>query len=443
MEIDVGRVIGDKYRLVRLLGRGSMGEVWAAHHQTLGEHVALKLLMQTPEGEEVVESASAAAARFRFEAQLAARLSRKTRHIVRVTDHGEEDGLAYLVMELLDGETLESVLQRDGRIELQTLANVVRQVARALSQAHGDGVFHRDLKPANVFLTRDEDGQLVAKLLDFGIARAIHAHRVPGAFSTAKGVVFGTPSYMSPEQARGSTRLDHRCDLWALATIAYEAATAELPVEGRDVDDLMRNLCSGQIIPVGQRIPALEETLGPFFRRAFADDVDQRFQTATELANAFARAVGAPVDRDVSRPSAQEVSGQVVEASTPRPGVSRHRVALIAVGAVVALGAVGAVWRALAAAPAAHAEPAASVAATSSSVPVVVTPPAPPSVASDVPAVPVSALPHAPVAPARPAPVPPSPVPSSTPPVFVAPAAVPVPPAPAPAPTKKDKSEVF
>src|ERR1700734_1932999 len=202
MDIDVGRVVAGKYQLVRLLGRGSMGEVWWAHHLTLGEHLAIKLLTQA-QGEGL-ESTTAATARFQFEAQVAARLSRKTRHIVRVTDHGEEDGLAYLVMEQLEGETLEAVVQREVRVPAATVTKIVTQVARALAQAHGEGVLHRDLKPANLFLTRDEEGKLLVKLLDFGIARAIHAHRAPSAFATARGLVFGTPSYMSPEQAIAS-----------------------------------------------------------------------------------------------------------------------------------------------------------------------------------------------------------------------------------------------
>ena len=229
MDIDVGRVVAGKYELVSLLGRGSMGEVWSAHHRTLGEKIALKLLTQSPSAEEEIESATTAAARFQFEAQVAARLSRKTRHIVRVTDHGEEDGLAYLVMEQLEGETLEAVLARDGRVPLATMTKIVTQVSRALAHAHEEGVLHRDLKPANVFLSRDEEGKLLVKLLDFGIARAIHSHRAPGSFSTAKGLVFGTPSYMSPEQARASFKLDHRCDLWALATIAYEGLSGGAP----------------------------------------------------------------------------------------------------------------------------------------------------------------------------------------------------------------------
>src|ERR1700761_9207231 len=255
MLIDVGAVVAKKYELVRLLGRGSMGEVWVAHHNTLGEKLALKLLTQGPSGSDEVEDARQAAARFRFEAQVAARLSRKTRHIVRVHDHGEEDGLAYLVMELLDGQTLETALTRTPTLPMGSVVKVVQQVSRALVQAHAEGVLHRDLKPANVFLSTDEDGALLVKLLDFGIARALHAHKVPKSFVTHKGVVFGTPAYMSPEQARASTKLDHRCDLWALATIAYETLTGDLPVAGADAEELLRNLCAGRMVPIRARNP--------------------------------------------------------------------------------------------------------------------------------------------------------------------------------------------
>jgi len=451
MEIDVGRVIGDKYRLVRLLGRGSMGEVWAAHHQTLDEKVALKLLTQTPPGEEAMESPEAANARFLFEAQLAARLSRKTRHIVRVTDHGEQDGLPYLVMELLEGETLEAVLLRK-RLDLFEASNIVAQIARALGQAHAEGIAHRDLKPANVFLTHDEDGQLVAKLLDFGIARAIHAHkRPPGSFSTAQGTVFGTPSYMSPEQARGSRRLDHRCDLWALATIAYEAVTGDLPLDGNDSDELLKNLCMGKIVPVGTRDPQLPASLDPFFRRAFADSITGRFQSARELASAFASAVGGPTS-EASLPSALEVDASI---ETEVPGVpSRRRRALLAIGAAVAaIAVVGLAWHALARAPG----PAAAATASAVTLPG----PAPRPSFATVPAPGLSALPALPVVPtvaasslpraavattttARPFAPPPAAPATTTPPVVVAPPA----PTPTPAPattatTKKDKSDVF
>src|SRR5580658_312022 len=296
--IDVGHVVAGKFELVRLLGRGSMGEVWVAHHRTLGEHVALKLLTPSLDGE-VVEDSAQAAARFRFEAQIAARLSRKTRHIVRVTDHGEENGLAYLVMELLEGQTLDSMLEK-GRMPVDVVADIVTQISRALTHAHAEGVFHRDLKPANVFVTHDEEGRRLVKVLDFGIARAIHAHRVRGAFATARGIVFGTPGYMSPEQAYASEKLDHRCDLWAVSVIAYEALSGRLPMEGVDVQDLLRNLCAGRLVPLSERIPHVPRVLSEFFARAFADRIENRFASASELAQDFAKAAGVVPSPDAS-----------------------------------------------------------------------------------------------------------------------------------------------
>lgn len=345
MELDVGRVIAGKYRLVRLLGRGSMGEVWVAHHQSLDEKVAVKILRASPADGELTEPPAVAAARFQQEAQLAARLSRKTRHIVRVTDHGEEDGLAYLVMELLEGETLETRLQRERKLPLPLLASIVSQIARALTQAHGEGVAHRDLKPANVFLTTDEDGGLVVKLLDFGIARAVHAHRVRSPVSTANGLVFGTPSYMSPEQARGSRKLDQRCDLWALATVAYEGASGAMPLDGEETDEIVQNLCAGRIVPLRTRDARLGSTLGGFFDRAFSEHVDARFQSATELAHALAAAVGVPVRASApSLPDRTEAAPSLPTAP-PAPSPGRARLAIVAAATVAVVIGLAAVWR--------------------------------------------------------------------------------------------------
>jgi serine/threonine protein kinase len=380
MEIDVGQVVAKKYELVRLLGRGSMGEVWAAHHQALGEQVALKVLTwprKDAVAKDDAEEPSVALARFRFEAQVAARLSRKTRHIARVTDYGEDDGLPYLVMELLDGEALDAVLRQRGPLPLAETARIVSQIARALSQAHAESVAHRDLKPANVFLTHDEEGNLLVKLLDFGIARTIHAHRMQGPFSTAKGFVFGTPGYMSPEQTRASPKLDHRCDLWALATIAYEMLTCELPVDGADADELMTNLCAGRIVPIAKRNSSLPEGLGPFFQRAFAERVDDRFEGAASLAQQFVLACGATPSSsqalaDLSSPdtsTAIEFSTSVARESLPLHRRTGTRIAMLSAAALVAvIAALGGPWRGAAAPPDVNASLPAPIPAPSGSV---------------------------------------------------------------------------
>jgi serine/threonine-protein kinase len=347
MVIAAGRIVANRYTLDRLIGHGSMGQVWAAHHRTLGERVALKLLSARVEADGADDD-QAAARRFLFEAQVAARLSSKTRHIVRVTDHGEDDGLAYLVMELLEGETLEALLLRTGRLPVAEVAQIVPQIARGLAQAHAEEVVHRDLKPANVFLTHDEDGALLVKLLDFGIARTSQAHRVLEPLTTRQGFVFGTPAYMSPEQARASSRAQHTFDLWALAVLAYEALTGQLPVAGADADEVLKNLCAGRIVPIRDRAPQLAEQFGAFFERAFADDIEARFSSATELAAAFERAASDPAP--VQGPLTAEASFPVLAALDGIWGTRGW--ALGAMGAtLVGLLLASLLWRAAAAAP--------------------------------------------------------------------------------------------
>jgi hypothetical protein len=359
----VGRVIAGKYELASLLGRGSMGEVWLARHLSLGEDVALKLLTSLPSGD--LEAPSTVAARFRFEAQAAAHLSRRTRHIVRVTDHGEEDGLAYLVMELLDGQTLEALLLRRGSFTRSEAPKFVAQIARALTEAHGAGVIHRDLKPANIFVTHDEDGVLLVKLLDFGIARTMHTHRVATIFATGPGLVFGTPGYMSPEQANPLSRLDHRCDLWALATVAYETLTNELPVAGAYTEELLGNLRAGRIVPVHERDPELPAGLGAFFARAFARNIDDRFENASELAQAFEHALSDQGIGEPAQPAAATLKGHTVLVTLPmklrnrfdphgprrESGAKAWLVALAPAALLVGVAAVGVAWGARSGSP--------------------------------------------------------------------------------------------
>jgi serine/threonine-protein kinase len=295
-----GRLVGGKYELVRTLGRGSMGEVWAAHHRALGEDVAVKFLSPAPELGSI-EAPDAGALRFRREAQIAARLSRRSPHIVRVTDYGEDDGAPYLVMELLEGRTLDRALLLRGNMAPREAARLVKQIARGLEHAHARGVVHRDLKPANVFLVQDEDGQTSVKLLDFGVARVL----APAAsvLSTARGILLGTPGYMSAEHVLSSAMADASCDLWALATIAYEMLTCELPVVGLHAEDLIASARARRVVPLGERCRELSSarSLEAFFSRAFAERVEDRFATASELAQAFEEAVDR-LDRRLAAP---------------------------------------------------------------------------------------------------------------------------------------------
>lgn len=328
-----GTVLGGKYRLLRPLGHGAMGEVWAAQHETLEEVVAMKLL--APRDDEDFETPTAAErtrARFQFEARIAARLSRKTRHIVQVIDHGHEGELDFLVMELLEGETLEQLMRREQPLRPEVLVDIVNQIARALSVAHEEGVAHRDLKPANILLTMNEEGHRIAKLLDFGIARVLPRHRVRAPYQTAQGVVVGTPAYMSPEQARGAMSLDHQCDLWALATVAYEALVGAMPVESDNVTELLMKLCRGVLVPIGHRNPALAR-LESFFARAFHESMGMRFASAVELAAALEVALGP------SPATASTSSSPVAETLARAPRRARltwRHASLVMLGALMA-----------------------------------------------------------------------------------------------------------
>ncbi len=293
--LDVGAVIADKYELRKLLGRGGMGEVWQARHQTLGEDVAIKVL-SLPASE--ADLRSEALRRFRFEAQTSAQLARKSRHIARVTDYGESQGHTYLVMELLTGESLEDRLQRTRRVPPDETAEIVVQIARALSVAHNEGVLHRDLKPGNVFLTADEDLNLVTKLLDFGIARSTRPRPASDKHTTTqRGIILGTPSYMSPEHARGLP-VDARCDVWALSVLAYELLSGTLPFDAPTLEDTFLRICTFDATPIRAYVdvaPAVEA----FFIKAFSKVIDARFQTALELALQLARALEAsPKERE-------------------------------------------------------------------------------------------------------------------------------------------------
>jgi serine/threonine protein kinase len=325
-----------------------MGEVWMATHLTLGERVAIKILAREDDEGGRVEDADTAAARFRFEAQVASRLSRGSPYIIRVTDHGEERGLAYLVMELLDGQSLETWLLRRGPVEPRLLAPLVHQVARALEHAHSQGVVHRDLKPANIFIIRGENGTPRVKLLDFGIARSVVPGREPSPFATASNVILGTPGYMSPEHAEGATPPDQNCDLWALATVAYEALTGELPLPGLHGEELIENLRARKLVPVRQRDETLPEALDGFFTRAFARRIEDRFKTASELAVAFERALRR--GRQSAAPTAfVRGAGRSADGDSPPAagGSRRRRIGFAAVAAACVIGAAAASWHSM------------------------------------------------------------------------------------------------
>lgn len=284
-----GRVIGERWALDQRLGRGGMGEVWRARHQSLRQPVAIKILDRDAFP---LDSVDEARSRFDLEARIAAKLARKTRHIVTVVDNGRDGEIDYLVMELLEGESLDQVV-RAGPLDPALVTDVVRQAARGLTVAHADGVIHRDLKPSNLFLTVDENGAPLVKLLDFGIAKAKprDGHEgAPSSHRTRTGVIMGTAQFMSPEQARGLS-IDTRADVWALAAVAYELLTAHPPHEAESHLDLLMKICTES--PPSPRVwrSSLPASVDAVFARAFARSLDDRYQDARSFADALAAAL--------------------------------------------------------------------------------------------------------------------------------------------------------
>jgi serine/threonine-protein kinase len=275
-----GDLIAGKFRLERVIGRGGMGSVWAARHAQLQMPVALKFI----EAEEA--DADVADARVRFEREARAAGQIRSPHVVQIIDHGIDGDRPYIVMELLEGEDLGERLRRERRISVQAASRILSQAAKALRRAHEAGIIHRDLKPGNVFLARFDDDEVV-KILDFGVAKMRRSGALDEQQATQVGIVFGSPSYMSPEQARGVRTVDHRSDLWSLAVIIFRAVTGVKPFHADTIADLVIKLCIDPL-PVATRIaPDLPPEIDFFFERAFARDLDQRFASAQEMAAAF------------------------------------------------------------------------------------------------------------------------------------------------------------
>ncbi|MDF3066407.1 MAG: putative serine/threonine-protein kinase pknH [Polyangiaceae bacterium] len=290
-------VLAGRYRLERQLGKGGMGSVWLAEHLALRSWVAVKLMdpaiAATPEGAE----------RFRREAMAAASL--RSAHVVQVLDYGVHETTPYLVMELLNGESLAGCLEREKRLAPERTVTIMTQVARALGRAHAAGIVHRDLKPDNVFLVREDDQELV-KILDFGIAKTPAS--TFGGMETKTGVTMGTPYYMSPEQVEGKKAVDLRTDLWAMAVITCECMTGVRPFDGSTYGELLLNICARPIAPPsaqGFMLRGFDE----WFAKATSRDAEQRFGSAQELVNAL-RDVVAGHATAAALPSAVVPSGQ-------------------------------------------------------------------------------------------------------------------------------------
>jgi eukaryotic-like serine/threonine-protein kinase len=314
--LPVGTVLDGAYRLTRLLGQGAMGTVYEAHHTGAGKRVAVKVmhreLLAYPE----------LAARFRREAKVTSELAHP--HIVSVFGFGATPaGQPYLVMELLDGEDLQTRLERVGPLPMETVVQIVNQVASALAETHAAGVVHRDLKTDNVFLVRAPDGAVFAKVVDFGLSKVL---KTSATKLTVARAVFGTPEFMAPEQAEGrQDAIDHRSDQWSLACLAWFALSACLPFSGPDVNAILNQVISAVPVPVGPDAPRIPVEVDKVLRRALSKHRADRFPTIRAFARAFeAAASGLGAEVAAPRRPPTPPGALAVEAAQRSPGEARR-----------------------------------------------------------------------------------------------------------------------
>jgi serine/threonine protein kinase len=273
-----GQTIAGKYLLLRQLGEGGMCIVYEAEHVGLRQGLALKILKPELAGD------PSCVTRFEREARAAAQL--RSPNVARVYDvDWLPTGQPYITMELLIGHDLGGELSRSGRLPIDLAVDYVRQACSGMSEAHAMGIVHRDLKPENLFLT--ELGALtdrkLLKILDFGIAKDISdsARRL-----TAPDAVFGTVDYMSPEQIRSASKVDHRSDLWSLGVILYELLTGRTPYHG-DARSVIAQIVSEPVRPPTVLVPDLPPSLVATVMKALQKDPAKRFQSAEELREAL------------------------------------------------------------------------------------------------------------------------------------------------------------
>jgi serine/threonine-protein kinase len=280
LQLTEGLRVADRFRLVRLLGQGGMGSVWLADHLALEIPCAVKFIDREQNSPE---------ARRRFEREAKAAAQLRGQHVVQILDHGVWEEMPYIAMEYLEGEDLNARLERVVRLPHAHTVRIISQVAKGLARAHAAGIVHRDLKPENIFLTKDGDDEVV-KVLDFGIAKRSQTSLSEGGTKT--GSLLGTPFYMSPEQAHGVKSIDHRSDLFSLAIIAYQCVTGKLPFYSEGLGHVLAQIMYEPIPVPSQQGISVPPGFDAWWQRASSRPVEARFQSAKELADSLALALG-------------------------------------------------------------------------------------------------------------------------------------------------------
>ena len=291
--VEAGSTIDGRYCLVSLIGEGGMASVWRAEDQNLKRAVAIKLLYFGQQ-----RDPSLAVEQFLREARIAAAVQH--RNVIHTMDFGTTaEGVPYMVMELLQGETLAERMQREPALRVDEWVRIAEMTLRGLAAVHDAGIVHRDLKPQNIFLQRDSDG-VYPKILDFGISRSSGAQQLASPITTQRGFVIGTPHYMAPEQACGDGQIDHRADLYSVATILYEGLSGRLPHDAETTPDLLRKIISSEPVPLKALCAQNIELIADCVSQAMARNRDERFGDARAFRTALTRAYELSFPRAVS-----------------------------------------------------------------------------------------------------------------------------------------------
>ena len=276
----VGQTIGGRYHLVERIGQGAAGTIYRAEHTTLRRRMAVKLLhQQLAQNEDAVE-------RFRREAITVCEIDND--HIPQVFDFGRaEDGRLFFAMEFLDGVPLSMVLEREGRLTPERVADILSQIGDGLMEAHTLGYIHRDLRPRSIFLTRRRGRADFVKILDFGLAKLVQPE-LTDAQRTAMGMTYGDPRYMAPEQARGEV-VDRRADIYSLGVLGYEMVCGEQPFKGTGTFDILSKLLEAPVPRLRDKRPDCPPWLESVIRTALAKKPADRFQTVAQFLDAMER----------------------------------------------------------------------------------------------------------------------------------------------------------
>jgi len=286
----IGTVVSERYRIIRKVGEGGMGAVYQAEHALIEKRVALKILFQD------LTRRPDLVARFLQEAKSASRIGQE--NVIDISDFGQSaDGLVYIAMEFLDGRDLGKTLRAEKQLSWTRTRPILMQIAKALRAAHSHGIIHRDMKPENVYLVDREGRADFVKVLDFGIAKVVSADDNDGPRLTQTGMIFGTPEYMSPEQAQGHPP-DHRVDVYAVGCIMYHMLTGAVPFTADSFMGILTKHLLEPVVPPRKRRPDLDipADVEAVCLRAMEKDRDKRWPDMDAFYQALGAAGGVPFE---------------------------------------------------------------------------------------------------------------------------------------------------